>query len=283
MGIDSFRTSKRIKRLSLLVFLTLVWLPTISLAQSPVFEEGDFVAAVGNGQVNWYRPDGTLVKVLDTELGGATAGMIFDNAGNLYVTNFHADTVSQFDNSGNLSGTFGGPYGNSPESIVFDRKGNIYVGHADFPDFTIRKFDSAGSLLAQFEVERDDRGSDWIELSPDQCTMLYTSEGTSVKRFNVCRNAQLRDFASGLPGKAYALRLLDDDGVLVADSVAICRLDAKGNIIKTYDVPGEDTWFSLNRDPDGTSFWSGSFNGNLYKFDIASVAISKDGNAGHSS
>ncbi|MBN2003167.1 MAG: hypothetical protein JXA21_07395 [Anaerolineae bacterium] len=257
----------------LLLCVMYAFLPHLTLAQETVFQKGDVVAAIGNGQVNWYRPDGTLVKVLDTGLGGATTGMAFDNAGSLYVTNFDADTVSHFDASGNLLGSFGGPYGNSPESIVVDKRGDFYVGHADLPDYAIRKFDAAGAFLEQFEVDRDDRGSDWIELSPDQCTMFYTSEGTRVKRFNVCRNTQMSDFASGLQGKVYALRLLSDGGVLVADSVDILRLDAKGRIVQTYDAPGEDNWFSLNRDPDGKSFWSGGFDGNLYKFDIATGNI----------
>ena len=41
----------------------------------------------------------------------------------------------------------------------------------------------------------------------------------SVKRFNVCTDTQLSDFATGLPGPAaFALRLLPDGGALVADT-----------------------------------------------------------------
>jgi hypothetical protein len=102
--------------------------------------------------------------------------------------------------------------------------------------------------------------------------MFYTSEGRSVKRYDVGTSTQLADFAAGLPGTvAYALRILPDGGVLVADTELIVRLDNTGSVIQTYDAPGEDTWFSLNLDPDGTSFWSGNFGtGKFYKFDIAS-------------
>ena len=42
--------------------------------------------------------------------------------------------------------------------------------------------------------------------------MLYTSEGAQVKRYNVCNRMQLPDFADGLHGAAYALRILADNG-----------------------------------------------------------------------
>ena len=237
------------------------------------FATGDVFAAISDGKVNWYRPDGALVTTLDTGLGGFTTGMAFDTDNNLYVTNFGAGTVSRFDSSGNFLGTFGSSYSASPESIVFDTQGNVYVGHAD-GDRDIRKFDKSGTLLAQYDVETEDRGSDWIDLAADQCTMFYTSEGTHVKRFNVCTNAQLPDFASGLHGAAYALRILSDGSVLVADTVDIHLLNSSGTIIQTYDAPGEDSWFALNLDPDGTSFWSGNYDtGNFYRFDIATGAI----------
>jgi hypothetical protein len=60
---------------------------------------------------------------------------------------------------------------------------------------------------------------------------------------------------------------------LVADLINVKRFDSSGTLIQTYDVTGEDTWFSLNLDPDGTSFWSGDYGtGKLYKFDIATGA-----------
>src|SRR5439155_9788575 len=37
--------------------------------------------------------------------------------------------------------------------------------------------------------------------------------------------------------------------------------------------PGESSWFALNLDPDGTSFWSGSSaTNNVYRFNIATGA-----------
>jgi len=241
---------------------------------STTFATGDVFAGVGNGKVNWYHPDGAFVSTLDTGMPGQfTTGMAFDSVGNLYVTTFNGGNVKRFDKSGNLLGTFGDNYSGSPESIVFDGAGNVYVGSVD-GDSDIRKFDANGKLITRFNVAVDDRGADWIDLSSDQCTMFYSSESKVIKRFNVCTNTQLPDFTTILHGRAYALRILPDGSVLVADSVDIHLINTAGQIVKTYDAPGEDQWFALNLDPDGTSFWSGNIpTGNLYRFDIASGNI----------
>ncbi len=197
--------------------------------------------------------------------------MAFDAKMNLYVTNFAGNKISRFDTSGSLMGLFGSSYNCDPESILFDRAGNAYVGQADC-SHRILKFDSAGNLLSTFTPAVERRGTDWIELAADQCTMFYTSEGKNIKRFDVCTNAQLPDFASNLPGSnAFALRILPSGGLMVGDRETIVRLDAAGNVVQTYDAPNENTWFALNLDPDGTSFWSaGVRSGSVYKFDIAS-------------
>ena len=87
------------------------------------------------------------------------------------------------------------------------------------------KFDSAGNFLARFDVAVEDRGSDWIELAADQRTLFYTSEGDSIKRFDVVSNTQLPDFVTNaLPGfEAFALRLLPGGGLLVSDDDDVKR------------------------------------------------------------
>lgn len=87
------------------------------------FATGDVFAAISDGKVNWYRPDGTLVRTLDTGLGGYTTGMAFDTDNNLYVTNFGAGTVSRFDSSGNCCAdpmkldTFGAVFSKHQEAV----------------------------------------------------------------------------------------------------------------------------------------------------------------------
>src|SRR5438128_1778678 len=114
---------------ALLFFTFLLVLPTHLKGQS--FTKGDVLVGVSNGQVQWRRADGTLVKTFTTAAGGATTGMAFDAAKNLYVTNFSGQTVSKLDSTGTLLGTFGSGYNANPESILFDGSGNAYVGQPD--------------------------------------------------------------------------------------------------------------------------------------------------------
>jgi len=121
------------------------------------------------------------------------------------------------------------------------------------------------------------RGTDWVELSKDQSTIFYTSEGSTIRRFDTATSTQLPDFSTAL-NESFALRLLPpgdgSGGLLVANFADVKRLDASGAVVQSYDAPGEDSWFALNLDPNGTSFWSaGIFSGNLYRFNIASGAI----------
>lgn len=253
----------------LLLVLAVGLISGIGLAAT--FQTGDVFASVSNGQVNWYRSNGTFVQTLNTGLGGFTTGSAADSAGNLYVTDFSAAAVSKFDNTGTLIGTFGTGYNASPESILFDSAGNAYVGQAD-GSHQVLKFNSAGTPLASYSPAIENRGTDWIDLAADQHTLFYTSEGNTIKRFDLATNTQLANFASGLPGlDAFALRLLSSGGLLVADSDAVRRLDASGNVVQTYTpTGGSGQLFALNLDPNGTSFWTGDdTTGILYKVNIA--------------
>jgi hypothetical protein len=222
--------------------------------------------------------------------GGFTTGSATDGAGNLYVTNFTNTNVVRYAGPGVPHTAIipfvdpvadGQDASGHTESIVFDQAGNFYVGHPDGDD-DIYKYSANGTYLDQYDVAVDARGSDWIDLAADQQTMFYTSEGRAIQRYDVGTDTQLADFAA-LPGngEAYALRLLSANfsgGLLVADGSNIKRLDSSGNVTQTYDAldggVSVGSWFALNLDPDGTSFWSGSFsNDKFYKFDINSGTI----------
>jgi uncharacterized repeat protein (TIGR01451 family) len=256
---------------------------------SGTFQTGDVFVGVANGQVQWYHPDGTLNETLDNTVGGYTTGMAFDAAGHLYVTNFSAGenagspahpsvpkgggtgSVSEFDTNGDFIGFFGDGY-NVPESILFDQAGNAYVGNVGGGTL---KFDAGGNLLQTFNTGR----TDWIDLAADQCTLFYTDESGVIHRYDVCTDAQLSDFASS--GGQYALRLLPGGGLIAAASGTVNRFDSSGNITQSYDAPGEDSWFALNLDPDGTSLWSADFStADFVKFDISSGDVLETFNTG---
>jgi len=117
-----------------------------------------------------------------------------------------------------------------------------------------------------------------MDLAADQKTMFYTSEGGRILRYDVSGSGtQLPDFAN-IGGTSYALRLLapgdGSGGLLVANTSNIKRLNAAGAVIQTYDAGGENNWFSLNLDPNGTSFWAGnSSTANFYRFNIGTGAV----------
>jgi hypothetical protein len=229
---------------------------------------GDVFAATGNGQVKEFTPAGTLVQTLnDTTLSTYTTGMCFDPAGNFFVTNISLTSVSKFDNSGNLLSANFLTGLVTPESCVLDSAGNIYVGEAH--NSQIKKFSSTGTLLATYFTPG---GSDWIDLAADQCTLFYDDEGTAIHRFNACTNTQLPDFATGLPGGHYALRILPGGGVIVAAGPQVQLLDSTGTVVSNYTASGESVFFALNRDPNGTQFWTGGINsGIIYKFNFNPV------------
>lgn len=244
----------------------------ISYAATP-YAVGDVFAGVGNGQIMQFSPTGTLLNTLNGLPTTENTGMAFDAAGNLYGTGFQGQNISRYDNSGTFLGSFGSGFNADPESIVRDAAGNFYVGQAD-GSRQVLKFDASGAPLGSFTVATEDRGSDWIDLAADQCTLYYTSEGVLVKRFDVCTNTQLADFATLPGGAAYALRIRPNGEVLVAATSAVYRLDSTGATVQTYTLPGTSLLFALNLDPDGTSFWTADiFRGDIFRVDIATGAV----------
>lgn len=250
-------------------------------ATHDTFAAGDVFVSLKTGEVLWHHANGDFNKVLTGTVPGHAEGMGFDASGNLYVThwfvpplNLTGNNVERFNPSGVSIGTFGSGYDCNPGSIDFDAAGNAYVGQADCSG-DIRKFNAAGVLQASLNAEPDNRGTFWIDLADDGCTVFYTSSSTNVKRFNACGPAQLANFNTApLPDAAFALRIIPDGGVLVAASTVIVRLDAAGNQVQTYDVVGEpDLWFGLDIVGDGT-FWTTNFgSGNVYRINIATGGV----------
>lgn len=258
--------------------LTLAALLSWSTAASAVtFQEGDIFASVNNGNVAHYDSAGNFIETLNIGASGFTTGSAFDAAGNLYVTGFTANTLAKFDNDGNLvDASFITAAGglSTPESVVFDMSGNVYVGNLGTG---IQKYDSAGNYLGNVISTR----VDFFDLTADQSTFRYGQEGNNILTVsNGLPGTAGADFATGV-GQAFAMRITSDGGLLVAGGADIKRFDSAGTLVQTYDSGSVSGWFALNLDPDGTSFWSGSFNdGILRKFDIASGAVLQTLNTG---
>jgi hypothetical protein len=273
--------SRRVGFIALSVVLLLLLAVSSAEAQ---FNTGDVLAGVGSGKIKRFTPAGTLQQTLDSTTGSSeTTGMCFDGSGNLFATMFSVSQVSKFSNTGALvAATFGSGYNADPESCVFQGV-NILVGQADGLR-KVRKLDPTGTLITEFAPAVGPRGTDFIDLASDQCTLHYTSEGTVIKTFNVCTNTQGPDFATGLTGGAcYAHRIRPNGEELVACTSVAHRISSAGAILQTYSAfsPAPSTLFALNLDPDGTTFWTGGLgNGQVYRMNIATGAQVTSWNAG---
>ncbi len=245
---------------------------------------GDVFVAISAGTYAVYDHSGALKDSVFLPTGGETTGCAFDVQANLYTTAWENSIVFKVDGADphdvlqTMDPTLHG--GSHPESIAFARNGDFYVG-VTFGNADIQKYNAAGVWQQNYDVAGEGAGSDWIDLSSDQHTMFYTSEGRHIKRYDLATNQQLSDFAT-LPGTgtAFAFRLLPPGdgtgGLLVADGDDILRLNGSGQVVQTYDVSGANFWFGLNIDPvnNGASFWTGdSESRSLYRFNIATGAV----------
>lgn len=263
---------------------------------SGAFTTGDVIASVGNSTADVFTPTGTLVCTLDDASGTTyTTGSGFDSAGNFYLTNFGVGTVSNFDSLGALVISSYMSAGNTPESIL-----NVNVGPYAGSSFVggpgaavIDQFNtSTGALIKAWSVEGGNGtgGTDWVDLL-NPTTILYDGEGTVLRSYNLAGGVQNADFTSSTTGldHIYAFRVIPTGtfagDVLVANSSDAVLLDASGNIINTYTLPGNGGGdFSLNLDPNGVDFWTGDANSGLvWEVNIASGAIAQEWNTGSSS
>jgi len=120
-------------------------------------------------------------------------------------------------------------------------------------------------------VVNSDLGAGPFTLNQGQC---HPGGDGAKLQVTPAANAQLPAFATGLNGPCYALRIRSNGEVMVACTSQVYRLDAAGNVIQTYTLPGGFVLFALNLDPDGTSFWTADLDtGQIWHVDIATGAV----------
>jgi hypothetical protein len=235
------------------------------------FSIGDVFVSVAGGSVQHYSAGGgALLETLSDGQGGFTTGMAFDSSGNLYVTNFSIGNVIKYAGPGDphtSSLFFTG--GSSNESIVFDSAGNAYISNAG--NGNIFKV-SPGGVQIGSTLNTGGR-ADWIDLNAANTKLLFTQD--------VSKGIGILDIASNTPGAPitgtfgnFALRILGDGSILVANREDVKHLDSLGNLLQSYDVTGNDSWFALNLDPDGVTFWSADFGtSQVCRFNIVTGAL----------
>jgi len=245
---------------------------------------------VSENKIRRYTTTGTFIDAWDDGMPDAAGyiitGMCFAPNGDVLATRFAFPNAILFSHQGGrLNTSFGGNvYMHTHESCVFDPMGNVYIGVAGASgapdtDVPVRKFNRYGELLDSYVLPTGTRGTDWIDLGADHCTLYYTSEDTAVRRYNVCTRTPLPDLIDDLTGPyCYAIRLRPNREVMVACQDAVHRVSPDGVNLHTYtrESIGETDpagLFAMNLDPDATSFWTaGLLSGNVYHVDIASGA-----------
>ncbi len=275
---------------------------------------GDVFVASGNGNYQvWHSANPTnpsqnpyaQAQTISDGSIGATAGCAFDSAYRFFGTNFTNTKVDQYsiDATYGMAGTNGlvGQFTTGVtagvvtstlnESIAFDSQGSFFVGHAGGGK-SLEKWTRAlkqnspvylpYQLTNSWTPQVENSGVDWIDISSDGKTIYYTSVGRKIFTFTTldAQGAGVQGlFADlgqpGLPNYAlFALRLLPNGDVLVADKKNIKRVASGGSIVKTYDVSGQDDWESLSLDPNGMSFWAGDATTHqFYRLNIATGAV----------
>lgn len=282
---------KHVTRLVIVLILMLVvtvWTPLRASHLS--FETGDVFVSLETGPVQWWLPDGTFRSVLVPNVPGVGEGMAFDASGNLYVARWRADTmglsgntVEKFNVLGQSMGAVGHGYNCDPHTLVFDAAGIAYVGQAGCRR-SVLKFVPGEIDPQELLPESEIQGIFWLDLASDGCTMVYTSYGPNVKRFDVCAGLQLPDFNAGvLPGPfVQDLRVLADGGVLVSNGDRILRLDASGAVAQTYYgfFTESRLYVGLDLVEDGTFWVANYYTSTVYRIDLATGDIVDSFNTG---
>ena len=249
-------------------------------------------------KIRRYTTAGLFIDAWDDRmpnaLGDIVTGMCFAPDGDVLATRFAYPSAILFSHVGaRINDEFGDPAPLSThESCVFDRDGTVYIGiagggGAPDEDVPVRKFSRYGELLDEYVLPTGTRGTDWIDLGADRCTLYYTSEDTAVRRYDLCTRTALPDLIDDLtPPYCYAMRVRPNREVMVACQEAVHRIGPDGTNLHTYTRQsiGETDpagLFAMNLDPDGTSFWTaGALSGNVYHVDIESGTVLASFNSG---
>ena len=249
-------------------------------AGAQAWVNGDVFVGVANGQYNVYSNAGVFKQTLtNNSASGYTLGCGFTaNMSELYTLNNDNEAVEVYDGNpphSQVNSIHTPPQTTGPLSIVFDKTGNWHISAMD--DFIdVVKYSPSNSVL---DIYSPDQSASWIELAKDGTTLFYPNGVNEIDRYDLTTGTDLPNFSGALPaGPVYGPRLLppfDGSGGLLAPATSeVLRLDQDGNIIQTYPIPGAQNLFTVNLDPNGTSFWVGDGLTNLlYRLNIASGAI----------
>jgi len=212
----------------------------------------------------------------------------------MYATDFGTSTIMVYDNTGSLIGTcaptgYGGAQVESVEAVegTGGVAPSIIAGGPDFRLATGGADIETGPLPCESAATLTPHpatggsgtgGTDWVDLSADKCTVLYTGEGSEILSDNICTNTQNPNFATGFE-HLYAIKILPDASVVAADTHTVAHVSSSGTVINTCDSSsaGAGYLFSLDILPGGAAFATGSFGNN--QIDYLTIAQCDAGQA----
>jgi len=171
-----------------------------------VSHNGGQAAPMGSGSVDRYDPTtGAYIDSVVTNITQPT-GLVFDSAGNLYVSCYGDSTVVQFDGTNVnifVAAGSGGLY--SPSGLQFGPDGNLYV--VDLLLGAVRRYDPTGASIDDFIPAGGKLDGQFpSDLLFDRSGQLLVAnlggsfsdpEGT-IKAFDGTTGAYVDDFATGI-------------------------------------------------------------------------------------
>jgi sugar lactone lactonase YvrE len=209
----------------------------------------------GYGQFNVGAFSAEGGPAVDAELAGVF-DVVFDAAGNLYLTDYYNGRVCKVDATGTITTVVGngqqGGAGVLPWGIVFDQAGNLYISEPDFGD--VRKVDTKG-VFTTFAAR------------------LYNPEGLAVDSTG---NVYIADWGANL------IRKVDRNGIITT---------VAGNGTAGYSGDGGPaTQANLNQpaglafDTAGNMYIADQYNFRLRKVDTSGIitTVAGTGNPGYS-
>ena len=303
---ENLPTMKHRNRLLIALLVAALWpgVANWSVKTEENWQPGALFAGVGRanvyrGEYRVFSPDGGSKDTLDNPFAikkTTTTGCFVASPGSpsqaMYATGFASLDVTRFDaappHEAQTVASVNYPGVEAVESIAFDASGNYYLGTLPAPRKSaldpippyayILKYSPANVLLAAYQVPSGMRGANWIDLGPDQQTLYYTSEDTTIHIYRpgtwpTYRELEITDGGAPIAGTVYGIRLLppmpDDpmtpSGFVVASSKGLMRLDNNGRVRLRYNGPisGNASTFAVNITPDGQSVWTTTFEDNV--------------------
>lgn len=242
--------------------------PTMTYATPNVYTVGTPATlnpTLGGGAVSAFGYNTSTVASYAT--GVNPNNMIFDAAGNLYVTNGTSNTVSKVTPGGTIT-TFINTNLNSPQSIAFDASGNAYVANIN----SITKYSSTGVYLGTIVA-----GGNLSGIDIDASGNIWVADLTAGLREYSSTGTLLQTITTNITGASDVF--IDNLGFIYVTSSTssttayVSKYSSTGAFISKIVPNGLDQPYSVYVDGAGNIYVANSFANNVKIFNSAGTQI----------